>query len=449
MFKRLIAASTVILLSGCGVAYISPKVSDAGSKVRIVPLTSETVLAANKSTYEPKQLPAVFFQTAGGADGLRGAGPTPSPVSELQTKPGNLALRVPPPTPNTTYHIGVGDVLLLATRGGASTVEELSGLLAAQNRRQGYTVQDDGAIAIPDVGRVKVSDLTLEEAEAALFQRLLEAQIDPSFSLEIAEFNSKRVSVGGAVGNPTVIPITLTSLTLDQAVAGAGGIQTPDLDYASIRLYRDGDLYQIPLEQYLRRADLQKTRLVAGDSVFVDTEYQLDRAQAYFAEQITLQQFRQQARVQALAELNTVVDLRRASLQEGRANFEAQVQNDAVDRDYAYLAGEVNNSGRFTLPFGRKSTLADALYSEGGFDTMTGNPSQVYVLRGSDDPREFGAVTAWNLDARNAANLILATRMELRPNDVIFVAEQPVTRWNRVLTQITPSIISTVANSVK
>jgi len=448
MFKRLIAASTLILLSGCGVAYVSPKVTDAGSKVRIVPLTSETVLAANRSTYEPKQLPAVFFQTAGGAGGLRGAGPTPSPVSQIQTKPGNLALRVPNTPPNTTYHIGVGDVLLLATRSGSSTVEELSGLLAAQNRRQGYTVQDDGAIAIPDVGRVKVSDLTLEEAEAALFQRLLEAQIDPSFSLEIAEFNSKRVSVGGAVGNPTVIPITLTQLTLDQAVAGAGGIQTPDLEYASIRLYRDGDLYQIPLEQYLRRPDLQKTRLVAGDSVFVDTEYQLDRAQAYFAEQITLQQFRQQARSQALAELTSVVNLRRASLQEGRANFEAQLANDAVDRDYAYLAGEVTKSGRFTLPFGRKSTLADALYSEGGIDTMTGNPSQIYVLRGSNDPREFGAVTAWNLDARNATNLILATRMELRPNDIIFVAEQPVTRWNRVITQITPSILTSVANSV-
>ncbi|UWR35712.1 polysaccharide biosynthesis/export family protein (plasmid) [Sulfitobacter sp. W027] len=449
MFKRLITVSALTLLTGCGVAYISPKVSEAGSKVRIVPLTSETVLAANSSTYQPKQLPAVFFQTAGGAGGLRGAGPTPSPVSEIQTRPGTLALRVPNTPPSTTYDIGVGDVLLLATRGGASTVEELSGLLAAQNRRQGYTVQDDGAIAIPDVGRVRVVGLTLEEAEAALFQRLLEAQIDPSFSLEIAEFNSKRVSIGGAVGNPTIIPITLTPLTLDQAVASAGGIQTPDLDYASIRLYRNGDLFQIPLEEYLRRADLQKLRLVAGDSVFVDTEYQLDRAQAYFAEQIAVQQFRQQARSQALSELQAVVNLRRAALQESRTNFEAQVSNDAVDRDYAYLAGEVNQSGRFTFPFGRTVTLADALYSEGGFDTQTGNPSQIYVLRGSDNPREFGAVTAWNLDARNAANLILATRMELRPNDVIFVAEQPVTRWNRAITQITPSLITSVASSVQ
>ncbi len=93
----------------------------------------------------------------------------------------------------------MGDVVLLATKSGASTVEELSGLLAAQNRRQGYTVQDDGgAIAIPDVGRIMLGGMTLEEAEAELFQALVENQIDPSFSLEIAEFNSQRVAVGGA-----------------------------------------------------------------------------------------------------------------------------------------------------------------------------------------------------------------------------------------------------------
>ena len=69
--------------------------------------------------------------------------------------------------------------------------------------------------------------------------------------------------------------------------------------------------------------------------------------------------------------------------------------------------------------------------------------SQIYVLRASDDPREFGAVTAWNLDASNATNFTLAARFELRPNDVVFVAEQPVTRWSRVIRQITPSLITT------
>jgi polysaccharide export outer membrane protein len=52
------------------------------------------------------------------------------------------------------------------------------------------------------------------------------------------------------------------------------------------------------------------------------------------------------------------------------------------------------------------------------------------------------SITALHLDARNAANFLLATRLELRPNDVIFVAEQPVTRWNRVIQQIVPSVIT-------
>lgn len=447
MLKRLVAIAALSSLASCGLVYVSPKVIDADGNVTIVPLTPESVEAANRSKYVPREIPAVFFQTAYGTGTLRGAGATPEPTLDAQSRPSALVLRLPETPQRTPYDIGVGDVLLLATRGGGSTVEELSGLLAAQNRRQGYTVQDDGAIAIPDVGRVMVAGLTLEEAEAALFQRLLSAQIDPSFSLEIAEFNSKRVSIGGAVGTPTIAPITLTDLTLDAAIALAGGIQTPDLDYASIRLYRDGALYQIPLNDYLSRGELQKTRLVDGDSVFVDTEYQLGRAQAYFAEQITLSQFRQAARSQALAELQAEVNLRRGSLTESRSNFRDLLAEDAVDRDYVYLTGEVKTPGRFNLPFGRQATLADALYSQGGFDAKTGNPAQIYLLRGSGDASTNSAVTAWKLDARNPANLIVATQMQLRPNDIVFIAEQPVTRWNRTISQITPQIITSVANA--
>jgi len=215
----------------------------------------------------------VFFANAGTGNTARGMGESAPALSlDRQNRPAAMETRLPPQVTTGPYEIGVSDVLLLATKTAGSTVEELSGLLAAQNSRQGYTVQYDGAIAIPDVGRVKVAGLTLEEAEAELFQRLVDNQIDPSFSLEIAEFNSKRVALGGAVGQPTVVPVTLTPLTLDAALAAAGGIKTEDLDYASIRIYRDGTLYQIPLNEYLRRPAAQKTRLIDGDSVFVDTE---------------------------------------------------------------------------------------------------------------------------------------------------------------------------------
>ncbi len=443
MLRWALVAFAALFLSACGAAYISPQVTEASGKVRIVPLTTETVLVANRDTRTPQNIPEAFFQNAGSPSALRGAGAAPPPSLSEQQRPTVLATRLPPAAALGPYRIGVGDVLLLATRTSGGTVQELSGLLAAQNSRQGYTVQDDGAIAVPDVGRIRLAGLTLEEAEAQLFQSLVENRIDPTFSLEIAEFNSKRVSIGGAVGNPAIVPIALTPLYLDEAIALSGGIATPDVDFASIRIYRDGTLYQIPLVQYLSEPELQKTRLIAGDSVFVDTEFELEKARVFFAEQITLAQFRQQSRVQALAELTAEVDLRRAALAETRANFQSRIALDAVARDYVYLTGEVAKPGRFPLPFGRQATLADALYADGGFSTETGNPGQIYVLRSTVE--DLGAVTAWHLDARSVSNLLVATRFNLLPNDIVFIAEQPVTRWNRVVQQLVPSLITTGA----
>lgn len=445
--RRFVNLMACLALAACGVVYNSPSIPRDDGNVRVLSLTAESVLAANRSPYRPRAIPAVFNATAGGGGGFVGGNAAPPTSLSRPVRPGDLTLIAPPPVPRRPYQIGVGDVLLLATRSGGSTVEELSGLLAASNRRQGYTVQDDGAIAIPDIGRVNVANMTLEDAEDVLFQSLVSNNIDPTFSLEVSEFNSKRVSVGGAVANPAVVPVALTELTLDAALAGAGGFTTGNLDFALIRIYRDGQLYQIPVEDYLSRPALQKTVLTSGDSVFVGDEFELGRAQAYFAEQIQLANFRGQQQAQAIAQLNAEVGLRRSNLEEARGNFRDRIALDAVDRDYVYLAGEVRNPSRFPLPFERQATLADALFENGGFLTQTANPGQIYVLRAATAARDLGAVTAWHLDARNAANLTVASRMEMRPGDVVFIAEQPITAWNRSISQLLPQLLS-VGNAV-
>jgi len=236
---------------------------------------------------------------------------------------------------------------------------------------------------------------------------------------------------------------------LREAVQLAGGVNAPDLDYVTIRIYRDGNLYQIPAQDFFQRPDLQEVRLVDGDSVFVDTTYQLDQAKSYFEEQIQLAQFRQTSRTQALAELSTEIGLRRAELAEARANFTARADLDGIPRDYVYLSGEVDKQSRIALPFDQKANLADALFGQGGVPTREANPSQIYVLRSRDTANGEFAVTAYQLDAKNAAYLALATRFELRPNDIIFVSEQPVTKWNRAISQITPSLIFQAAAAVQ
>ncbi len=444
--KKLIMLVALAAVAGCGAVYrtssVVPGVGD-GTNVRVVPLTAETVVQANRAPFEPKTLPAVFSMTAGGGSGLRGAGALPEPTFDPEARPGALALRVPPAANPGAYEIGVGDVVLLSTPSTGSTVEQLSGLLAAQNARQGYTVQDDGSINIPNVGRVRIAGLTIEDAEAALFQKLVENQFDPTFSLEIAEFNSRKVSIGGAVGTPGVVPVSLTPLYLGDALAAAGGVSVEDQDFASVRIYRDGTLYQIPLTTLYERPDLLRTRLIDGDAVFVDTEYELGQAQSYFEQQITLVGARQQARAAALNELQLEVNLRRSELTEARTNYQSRIELGADNRDYVYLTGEVGKQSRFALPYDRKANLADAMFSDAtGVKVETGDISQIYVLRASSDPRDFGAVTAWHLDTRNAANYALSTRFELRPDDIVFIAQQPITKWNRAVAQVVPSLIS-------
>lgn len=438
---RLWVIVALIGLTGCGGLYSSPQVTSGVAEVgnvRVVAIDASSLKTANAAPFRARALPSVFTRSAGLGGGAIGAGDMPDPAFTPQPRPTSLPTRLPPPYEPEGYRIGTGDVILLATATTGSSVETLSGLLAAQNSRQGYTVQDDGAISIPEVGRIHLAGRTLEEADAEVFDALVAKQIDPTFSIEIAEFNAQRISIGGAVRAAKTLPITLKTLRLSEAIAAAGGITVRDADFASIRLYRDAKLYRIPIRRYLEDTEIQTLALKDGDAIYVDTAFDLDKAEGYFAQQIELATFRQTTRDLALRQLETEVALRRGALNEERANFRARVDLDAVARDYVYIAGEVGLQNRFTLPFERKASLADALFDKTeGVPNRTGNVSELYVLRAGPDGR---GVIAWHLNAVNAANLVLATRFELRPNDVVFVAEHPVTTLDRLVGQLVPSI---------
>lgn len=447
---RTLAIASVLASAGCGVLYQSPNVRerDDGAAVTVVPLTPQEVSKANKSAYTPRALPAVFYAAAGSGSSQPGLGALPAAPYLPSSTPQQQKFRPLPDTSPEPYKIGVGDVLLLATKSSGSTVEQLSGLLAAQNQRQGYTVRDDGSIAIPEVGPVQLIGLTVQEAEDRLFQVLVENQIDPSFSLEMAEFRSKRVAVGGAVKSAALVPITLNKLTLSEALTSAGGVAVRDKEFAVIRVYRDGNLYEMPVSLYLKRQDLQNKILLNGDAVFVDTSYDLDRALEFYKSKIDVISLRTDARTSTLDALESEVSLQRDSLQERRDLFEIRQKLGAEKHDYVYLTGEVVKQARFPLPYQHHATLADVLYAEGGFDVTTGDPSQIYVLRSDDQSDNLAAITAYHLNAQNPANMIVATKLEMRPNDVIFIEEQQITKWSRALQQLFPSLINAAQSTL-
>ncbi|MET3601645.1 polysaccharide biosynthesis/export family protein [Martelella mangrovi] len=401
------------------VSEVRPVVGET-SVVKVVPVTSQNVMMANAMTpYTPRSLPSVFDQTAT----LQSSAVPSISAYKPQARPGAVPTKLPPVQQPKAYRIGVGDVVLLATPNADSALNEINGLLAAQNARQGYTVQDDGAIAIPTVGRVSIGGMTLEEAQSALFQKLVQSQIDPTFNLEITDFNSQRVAVGGAVAQPQLEPITLTPLYLDEAITAAGGVVAADPSYATVRLYRDEQTYQISANKLFAKNDIPKVLLQNGDRVFVDTEYSVELAEGYMRQELDLAKFQ------------------RDVLDEQRDIFQTRVEMDAVDRDYVYVFGEVKTQGRWPLPFDRTASLADAMFEQGGIQPVTGNPRRIYVLRKNRDTSSGAmGITAWALDAQNTANLLLATELQLRPNDIVFVASQPVTNWNRLISQVLPSI---------
>lgn len=435
---RLIAFCILGLAPGaCGVTYTSPRVSNQldSVAVREVGLTAQTVLVANRNTpYTPRRLPGSFYDTAGTRAETRQFAALPDGPDVPQISARKPELNAPPQVKPPPYRLGAGDTVAL--------LRVSSGSAGQTAPFEEYTVRSDGTVSIPDIGSVRVANRSLGDAEAALFDAFVARQLDPGFSLELTGYNSKRVAVGGLVATPQNLPITGTPLTLSHAIAAAGGFTTRDRDYGTIRIYRTGDLYQIPMQDYLSRPELQQLNLLNGDAIYVDTSYDLDRALAFYRAQIDVIGLNRQARADALTELDLAVNLRRDELIETRSNFTTRAELGAEPRDYVYLGGEFRNNARVPLPYDQHLNLADALFGQGGYSTRTADASHIYVLRSAQNPQEFGAVTAWHLDARNPAALSVAARMQLRPNDIVFIQEQPITTWGRALDQFLPSLVN-------
>ena len=422
--KRAIFVCIALILTGCGIAYQPTSVrDDASANIRVVHLTPETVLEANSSPYTPLSWPGAFAST----DDLEENNyKLQDSLFAPQRLDGVMERRMPELEP-MTYMIGVGDVLTLNMQLKESLGDVLNGLIASQTSQRGYRVQEDGTISIPDIGRVVIGGLTLQEAESVVYQLLLARGLSPSFSVEITEFNSQKISITGNIKSPGILPLTLQPLYLDDAIYESGGFAIGDASFIIVRLYRNDSIYQIFGPEVYNQNDTDRILLKDGDTIVVDVTDEYDRILG----------LRQEARAKKLQEIRIESEAKanEASSLLSRMNY------GSIAREYVYVIGEVLQQSRYTLPFEHKAHLADALLeSGGGVSSLTGNPQQIYVLRGGADQKNFATITALHLDATNAANFLLATRLELRPKDVVFVGTQPITNWNRMINQIIPSL---------
>jgi polysaccharide export outer membrane protein len=250
----------------------------------------------------------------------------------------------------------------------------------------GQQVGEDGYMYYPYVGMVKAEGMNVAALRDVLTSRLSRFIQNPQLDVRVIGFRSKRVYVVGEVQTPGVLPLNDLPMTIADAISLSGGL-TAEAWKSGVNIARDGKVYEIDLRALYDFADSsQNLMLKHGDIVNV-----LDRSQ-----------------------------------------------------QKVFMMGEVRTPGAVEINNG-ELTLAGALGEVGGFNQNTANPSAIYVIRGtdSDNPQIF------HLDAQFATGLLLAERFDMLAQDVVFVDAAGVSQWNRVVSQLLPSItVIGVANSV-
>ncbi len=83
-----------------------------------------------------------------------------------------------------------------------------------------YLVQQDGFVKLPQLGKVDVDSLTIDEAEEILEERYNEFYVGSFVKLAFA---NKRVTVLGSAGN-IMVPLTNENMTLPEILALSGGV---------------------------------------------------------------------------------------------------------------------------------------------------------------------------------------------------------------------------------
>ncbi|MBM4357581.1 MAG: polysaccharide export protein [Deltaproteobacteria bacterium] len=155
--------------------------------------------------------------------------------------------------------LGVGDVFVLIIVGEDKLPTE-------------YTVAPDGTVDIPYIHRVKVLGLEPQQVTDLVRQRLIDGQIltNPSVSVEIKAYNSKRVVIGGEVRNPGAMPLE-PGMTLVRALSQAGGL-TPIARKDGIVLRRnvEGKTRAVVVDyEAITHNQIPDVPLQSGDTIFV------------------------------------------------------------------------------------------------------------------------------------------------------------------------------------
>jgi polysaccharide biosynthesis/export protein len=289
---------------------------------------------------------------------------------------------LPPSNQPAEYLIGIGDELTFVVQEEeyvGNTISTTSISSNSDNINSILTestsmVGSDGSILLLGLGRLQAENRSINDIREEARNILIRNGLAPSFQLEITGFNSRKATIFGPNGSK-IIPIKSQNVTLYELIADFDfGVNNKFVNLITIK--RNENIYKLTTEQLLEKN---------YKNLFIKDK-----------DQITIEK------------------------------FEYKPGN-------VYSLGAGASTNIIPISPQIRETMADILFvPNGALANINAKRSEVYLLRGS------APIIAYHLDAQNVSQVLIASNMELRPNDVLFVAERSIISFTRLLQEITP-----------